>query len=74
LPRKRNPAQRNRQEADQPYWPHNAFAAARTLGARCDRAEAGAPRPVGVAAKGEAPLKTTVISIVLHCSTGYPLA
>jgi hypothetical protein len=50
------------------------FAAARTLEARCDWDEAGAPRPVDLAIEGAEPLKTAAISIVLHCSTGDPLA
>jgi hypothetical protein len=50
------------------------FAAARTLEARCDWVEAEAPRPVDLAIYGAEPLKSAVISIVVHCSTGDPLA
>jgi hypothetical protein len=51
----------------------NAFAADRTLGRRCDRAEAEAQRSVGLAIEGAATQKAAV-SIVLHYSTSDPLA
>ena len=45
----------------------------RTLGGLCDWVEAEAPRPVDLAVEGAASLKATVITIILHYSTGDPL-
>jgi hypothetical protein len=52
----------------------NALAAERTLGGLCEWVEAEAPRPVDLAIDGAATLKAAVIPIVLHYSTGDPLA
>ena len=52
----------------------SALAAARTLGGLCDWVEAEAPRPVDLAVDGAATLKAAVIPVVLHYSTGDPLA
>ncbi len=50
-----------------------AIAADRTLGGRCDWAEAEAPRPVDVPVEGAVSLKAAVIPVVLHYTTTDPL-
>lgn len=50
------------------------LSADRTLGGLCDWVEAEAPRPVDLVVEGAATLKAAVIPIVLHYSTGDPLA
>ncbi|MFC7703674.1 acyl-CoA transferase [Plastorhodobacter daqingensis] len=51
-----------------------ALAADRTLGGRCDWVEAEAPRPVDLPVVGAASLKAAVIPVILHYTTGDPLA
>ena len=51
-----------------------AFAADRTLGGLCDWIEAEAPRPVDLPVEGASSLKAAGIPVVLHYTTGDPLA
>ncbi len=51
-----------------------AVAGDRTLGGRCDWIEAEAPRPVDLPIEGAASLKAAVIPVILHYTTGDPLA
>ncbi len=46
-----------------------AFAAYRTPGGRCNRAEAAAPRPVDLTAERATKLKATAIPVFPHYST-----